>query len=43
MGKLVLNHKPSVRVHGLFGYVWFHVELLLNTARLDSRAASGRQ
>ena len=20
MGKLILNHEPSVRVHGLFGY-----------------------
>lgn len=34
MSKLTVNHKPSIAIHGLFGYVWLSVELFLGTARL---------
>jgi len=34
MDKLILNHRPSVEVHGVFGYIWFSIELFLGTAML---------
>lgn len=34
MDKITLNHRPSITMHGLFGYVWLSIELFLGTATL---------
>lgn len=40
MGKLMLNHKPSIEVHGFFGYLWFSMEILLGTAVVIEQQAA---